>query len=479
MANKRFPCPFCGKVMSKEDMVLHIEGIHEDMIPEGYTPLRITFNAANKKPMDYHGICTECKGPTDWDENKGRYNRQCGKKSCHDSFVRKFEENMMRVRGVTRISNTAEGQEKMLANRKISGKYRFADGGEKTYTGSYERKALEFMDQVLNCKSEDIMTPGPVLEYEFEGQTHFYISDILYIPYNLIIEVKDGGDRPNSRSMPEYRKKQIAKEEHIVKHTDYNYMRLTNNDFSQMLAAMMDLKMQLSENTGKRVIHINESMFSALGGMMPPAHTPDSAYVVSYLQNNVFAGEPKIAVSDSPKFDSLFYRDKNGKLCCGDGKAMLENCSYDVYRTENSWKKFVDKAKDKIGSFVTEEFIFESIYDKPMYSWDQIKFEPLAIPVPDLYECYNAIQEIVSNSIIYGGDNTGSIIHAESNTLVCMDVSNNKDDSVCTYVRIKDGEFFVEGMLNNNQHMLLNINNEPERRLAKVLGWLEDKNGSE
>ena len=42
-----------------------------------------------------------------------------------------------------------EGLKKMLENRKISGVYTFKDGEKKKYCGSYELKALEFMDKVL------------------------------------------------------------------------------------------------------------------------------------------------------------------------------------------------------------------------------------------------------------------------------------------------------------------------------------------
>ena len=110
----------------------------------------------------------------------------------------------------------------------------------------------------MNIKSEDISTPGPIMEYMFEGKKHIYISDIYYVPYNLIIEVKDGGDNPNNRSMPEYRAKQIAKEKYIIKETDFNYLRLTNNDFSQLLAVFMELKMEMSNDTSERIIRINE-----------------------------------------------------------------------------------------------------------------------------------------------------------------------------------------------------------------------------
>ena len=153
MATKRnitYKCPFCDRRYNRDSLVRHVGNKHSDMLPEGFTPLRYVFNYVNKKGLDYHGKCTECGGPTPWDENKGRYDRQCGKKACHDSYVRRFEANMIRTKGYKRISQTTEGQEKMLARRKISGQYTFADGGVKTYVGSYEKNTLEFMDTVMH-----------------------------------------------------------------------------------------------------------------------------------------------------------------------------------------------------------------------------------------------------------------------------------------------------------------------------------------
>ena len=254
-----YKCPFCDKRFDREKLVVHVEENHETELPEGFTALRYVFNYVNRKPESYHGRCTECGGPTPWDENKGRYNRQCGKKACHDSFVKKCEDNMLRKTGHKRVSETEEGQIKMLANRKISGTYRFKNGKEKTYTGSYERKALEFMDKIMNIDPDDLLCPGPILEYTLDKVKHLYITDFYYIPYNLVIEVKDGGQNPNNRNMPEYRAKQIAKERYIISKTDYNYLRLTDNDFSQLLSVFMDLKMQLVDNTNDRVIHVNEN----------------------------------------------------------------------------------------------------------------------------------------------------------------------------------------------------------------------------
>ena len=255
-----YKCPFsCNKKYDREKLVRHVDSNHQDELPEGFSPLRYVFHYVNNKPITYHGICTECKGPTPWDENVGRYKRQCGKKECHDSYVRKFEENMVKKTGHKRVTDTQSGLEEMLKRRKISGKYTFQNGKQKEYVGSYEKKCLEFMDKVLNIDADDILAPGPTMEYIYDGKKHYYITDFFYQPYNLIIEVKDGGDHPNMRNMEEYRKKQIAKEEYIIKNTNYNYIRLTDNDFAQLMSVFADLKMQLIDHSNDRVIHVNET----------------------------------------------------------------------------------------------------------------------------------------------------------------------------------------------------------------------------
>ena len=385
MATKRtvtYKCPYCTRRFTREDLVLHVQDEHEDMIPEGFTPFRLVFNYVNKKPLSYHGKCTECGGPTPWDENKGRYDRQCEKKACKESYVKKFEENMMRTRGVTRISATEEGQKQMLANRKISGTYVMSDGGKKTYTGSYELKGLEFMDKVMHIKSSDILCPGPILEYSFEGKTHIYITDFYYQPYNLIIEVKDGGDNPNKRNMPEYRAKQIAKEQFIIKHTNYNYLRLTNNDFSQLLAVFANLKMQMVENTGERVIHVNENKFltemmNALNSGKVVGLKDSDAYIVNYMQNNVFSDDTynnayKVGISNSVRLDNIFGPDENGKFNKIDESTIK---IADFYKIPISVGEASSKLHSYIGSDVSNTFVYETLFNKKMYTHDQIMIE--------------------------------------------------------------------------------------------------------
>lgn len=257
---RKYTCPYCEKKRTRDQLPGHLERNHLDSLPEGFTPLRMTFHIVNHKPLDYTRPCRICGGPTQWDEHKGRYNFLCEKKSCHDAWVKKMKETMGDKMGSNRPTATKEGLAKMLAARKISGTYKFQDGGEHSYVGDYEKETLKFMDQVMYIKSEDITTPGPFLEYQYEGKTHYYIPDMYYIPYNLIIEVKDGGKNPNNnKAMAEVRRRSIAKEKFIIENTDYNYLKLTDKDFSQLLSVFADLKMHLIDNDSSRVIHVNEN----------------------------------------------------------------------------------------------------------------------------------------------------------------------------------------------------------------------------
>lgn len=403
--NKYFKCAYCDKRFTREDMVSHIEKDHIDELPEGFTPLRATFHIVNRKDFSYRPPCRICKGETKWDEHKGRYDQLCGKQSCHDAYVEKMRKNMGDRLGINRQTSTAEGLEKMLANRKISGRYKFADGNIVAYTGSYERKAVEFFDKVLNVKSEDIMIPGPPLYYDMNGTKHIYIPDMYYIPYNLIIEIKDGGDKPNTNpAIKDSRLKMIAKEKFIVEKTNYNYIRLTNNDFSQLLAIFADLKMKLKDDTviDKRTIHINENMVGAIQAAIPPAGTKDGIVMIQYMQNNVFDCYPKFAVADNPKFDRIFKEDTfSGKLV-EVSKNFLENCDYSTYMVIGNRDSILKSLSESVGKDISQDSLYEMVFGHKMYSLDQILFEKNCTAYQDYYTNLEKINESVTDFILKG-----------------------------------------------------------------------------
>lgn len=255
---RKYKCPYCDLRATRVDLVDHIEKVHHDLIPEDYTAARVIYDAINGKN---YGTCMICKCKVyEWNDKINRYYNLCKKPECKNKVREIALDRHMKVYNKPTLLNDAEHQEKMLANRRISGTYAFSDGKKFVYTGKYERNALEFMDKVLGIPSSDILTPGPVLEYEYEGETHKWITDILYIPANLIIEIKDGGNNPNTRTMTSYRDKQIAKEVMITDKGTYNYIRLTNNNFAQLLDIFADMKNGALNNDTKARIHINESI---------------------------------------------------------------------------------------------------------------------------------------------------------------------------------------------------------------------------
>jgi ribosomal protein S18 acetylase RimI-like enzyme len=256
---KKYKCPYCNEKLIRKDLINHINKEHKELIPQNYTSARVVYNLVNK--VD-HGTCRVCKKPTKWSEKTGRYEVLCANPKCKQHMRDEYKKNMLRVRGTYNILNDPEQQKKMLANRSISGKYKFSDGGIHTYTGTYEQKCLEFMDVVMQIPSKDILSPGPTLEYLYKGEKHFYITDFYYIPYNLIIEVKDGGNNPNTKISPgmkSSREKTIEKEHIITDRGEYNYIRLTDNNFSQLIEVFMLIKDKLLNGDDSKTIRINES----------------------------------------------------------------------------------------------------------------------------------------------------------------------------------------------------------------------------
>lgn len=442
---RKYRCPYCGKMAERNKLSSHIDKHHSDMLnnDKGYTANRIVFDLCNKKePVGAgFGLCRICKKHTNWDEKNVRYEAYCSN-ACKAEARQQYEKNMLRVHGKTTLLDDPEWQEnKMLANRGISGKYRWSDGTYKTYVGSYERKFLEFCDTVLNIDSEDLLTPGPKIEYEINGVKRTWITDAIYLPYNLVFDIKDGGDNKNNREMPEYRAKQEQKEKFITDQGVYNYIRLTNNEFVQLLTIFAELKeAYMGDEDPKTISRIHEHMaVGAIGGMPVGVDTPMHTYVINYMSNerntrkkskyalsNDITSEYILTVSDEGKIkrekaEDIFDEDTvmTSYKYLGDSCSILKEV-YSKYKNEEEvpedyfatllteFDEILSDDQLKLSS-ILEEVDIDKIYIQHetdmatlQFQLECIKQKPILFPVldPEKYEFKKSLLEGTENLAI-------------------------------------------------------------------------------
>lgn len=399
---RKHKCPFCSKSFERAKLASHIDKYHDDMLnpDKGYTANRIVFDMCNKKePIGAgQGICRICKKPTDWDEDSVRYKSYCSDK-CKQQARENYKDNMLRVYGKTTLLDDIQWQEeKMLANRSISGRYKWSDGTYKTYVGSYEKKFLEFCDVVLHLDSGDLLTPGPTIYYEYDGKEHTWITDAVYLPYNLVFDIKDGGDNKNNRDMPEYRAKQLAKEQVITDQGIYSYIRLTNNDFVQLLTIFAELKeAYMNDTEPKTISRIHEhTAVGAIGGIPSLDSENHNVFITNYMNKNTF--ETGFAISNDIATDTVVVRDKKtGKLKKADSKKVLEDCEFTIYKyigndSEEILKELYETYKS--GQYVDYQYLPCLVTEfQEVLSDDQLDFSMLLeeVDFDRIEENYNSI----------------------------------------------------------------------------------------
>lgn len=243
MANK-CKCFDCNEIFtSLEDVYTHIEEEHSDRIPKDWSSEQYYYYQRTGKSC---GHCVICKNKTTWNPKTNKYNRFCSNPKCKEKYREIFKKRMIGKYNKIHLLNDAQMQRKMLANRKISGIYKWSDGkSEKTYTGSYELSLIKDLDIIYEYDPEDVFCPSPhTYEYEYEGEKHFYIPDIYIASINTEIEVKDGGDNPNKHPKIQAidKVKEQAKDLTMLKQNSTNYLKITNKDNYLLLVFLNKLK---------------------------------------------------------------------------------------------------------------------------------------------------------------------------------------------------------------------------------------------
>lgn len=251
-----FKCKICGKKYNElAALYNHIENKHKDMIPKDMTVQQYYYYMKTGK---MNGNCVMCKNPTGWNHNTGKYNRFCGNPKCKDEYVKIMKSRMVAKYGKTHLLNDPNKQREMLANRSISGVYKWSDGKhETTYTGSYELDFLKTLDNFFDWDPEDISMPSPhTYTYKYEGEDKFYIPDVFIHSLDLEIEIKDGGDNPNNHHKIQDvdKEKERLKDEVLCSQKAFHYVKITNKNYENLFRFLKEIKQQFEKHSDETKI---------------------------------------------------------------------------------------------------------------------------------------------------------------------------------------------------------------------------------
>ena len=242
MADRSFRNPLTGKqYLGEAACVAALERDCGDQLSNmGVTARQLLFNSRNRLPLHTRFGKSVLSGrPTAWNEKAARYERFADDAE-RAQYRQVFLERMRRVHGKEHLLDDPDHQRRMLANRSISGTYRFPDGSEKTYTGQEELALLRFFDEALGWPGADLHCPAPQ-SFPYtgpDGRKHWYLPDLYVETLNLIVEVK--GEQHNG-----WRLRDAAVErakDDVLGTSGYRYVKVEDRDYGDLLLALAEAK---------------------------------------------------------------------------------------------------------------------------------------------------------------------------------------------------------------------------------------------
>lgn len=253
---KQIHCKFCNTFIKDIDhYAAHLENAHIDMIPTEMCSRQFIYYLTTGRT---HGNCIICKSPTKWNDKTNKYHRFCNNPKCKEKYIDIFKHRMIGKYGKVNLLNDPEQQKKMLANRKISGIYEWSDKIHKhTYTGTYEKSFLEFLDNILNFDPEDVIAPSPHnYYYIYDGKQHFYIPDFFIPSLNLEIEIKEGTNMHPKNLAVDKVKESLKDEVMKTNSSSFNYLKIVEKDNMKFIKYLEIVKEKYLNNDNSSIIMI-------------------------------------------------------------------------------------------------------------------------------------------------------------------------------------------------------------------------------
>ena len=252
---RNYKCMDCGQRFETFDQLFkHATKYHKDLIGDK-DPYKYLYEKRNPGPY----ICIIChKRERTWNEKTHKYNRICDNPECAKKARELFSKNMKRIYGTDNLAKNPEYQARIMANRHISGVYKFKDGGEISYVGKYEEDFLRHCEEVYGFDSTDICEVPPSLYIKYFdpvlNRDRWYIPDFYLPKYDLVVEIKDASKYPvDSKAL------MVLKENAVIKADKFNYIKIVEKnykDFDEFIKLFTENHFSMEKRDVKHIIII-------------------------------------------------------------------------------------------------------------------------------------------------------------------------------------------------------------------------------
>ena len=260
-------CPYCGKYFAKKQLTVdHINKLHGSRLEaDGMDACQSLYFSTHHT---LKGKCQcGCGKDTEWNYNTGKPYKVSPDPKCRERLRSIATQNMVKVYGKTTLLDDMEHQKMMQEHRHTAGEYTFSDGGKVEYLSSLEKNFLMFCDKIMDFTSNMVVDPPENFTY-FDpkaNKTRTYMPDYYLPDYNLLIEIKDGGEKSNTNPafIEETKYKVYLKDEAMKRQTRYNYIRISGKNYSKFVEVLYaithDLDDDASNKKRKNLVVITES----------------------------------------------------------------------------------------------------------------------------------------------------------------------------------------------------------------------------
>lgn len=240
-------CPVCEKRFeNKASLIAHIDRSHAESIPPNWSAAQYENYTRTGQT---HGVCTECKKETTWNESTWKYNRLCDSPKCREAISKRANKNMISKYGKVHLLNDPEMQRKMIYSKRTSGKYFWSTDTNKKqpfyYASQMELSFLEMLDVFLNMDPSDVLSPSPHnYTYKYDGKDHIYIPDVYIVSLNLEVEIKEPKDNQNKHPKIQAvdKVKERLKDDVMNSIDEVNYIKINGTDYSEFFTLLNRLK---------------------------------------------------------------------------------------------------------------------------------------------------------------------------------------------------------------------------------------------